>query len=80
MKTYSIFAAIFLLTLTGTLCADVSVTELDDCIRVTIDGQIFTEWRHKDWASPYLYPIIGPNGENITRHFPMKQGMPGAKC
>ena len=24
-----------------------------------------------------MYPVIGPNGENVTRHYPMKDGMPG---
>lgn len=57
--------------------AEVSVAELSDCIEVKIDGQIFTEWRHKEWAAPFLYPVIGPNGENVTRHFPMKEGLPG---
>ena len=42
-----------------------------------IDGQVFTEWRHKEWVAPFLYPVIGPNGENVTRHYPMQAGVPG---
>ncbi len=57
--------------------AEVSVAELPDRIEVKIDGQIFTEWRHQEWSGPFLYPVIGPNGENVTRHFPMKPGVPG---
>lgn len=53
--------------------ADVRLTELDDRIRVEIDGKLFTEWRHKEWLGPYFYPVIGPNGEGITRNYPMKQ-------
>lgn len=56
---------------------DVSIAELPDRIEVKIDGEIFTEWRHKEWAGPFLYPVISPNGENVTRHYPMKDGMPG---
>ena len=56
--------------------ADVRLTELDDRIRVEIDGRLFTEWRHKEWLGPYSYPVIGPNGEAITRHYPMKDGVP----
>jgi predicted negative regulator of RcsB-dependent stress response len=65
------------LAFAGRLFADVSISELDDRISVKIDGQIFTEWRHKEWTGPFLYPVTGPNGENITRHFPMKEGLPG---
>ena len=66
-----------LLTLAPPLFADVLIRELDDRIRVEIDGALFTEWRHRDWVAPFLYPVIGPSGENITRHFPMKPGVAG---
>lgn len=59
--------------------SDVQVTELDDRIRVEIDGELFTEWRHAEWVAPYFYPVIGPNGENITRHYPMKEGVENEK-
>jgi hypothetical protein len=39
--------------------------------RVTIDGQLFTEYRFADADRPYFYPVIAPNGENITRHWPI---------
>ena len=56
--------------------ADVKLTELDDRIRVEIDGKLFTEYRHKEWLAPYLYPVVGPNGETVTRHYPMKTDVP----
>ncbi len=59
----------------GAFGADVRVSELEDRIRIEIDGDLFTEWRHKDWVAPYFYPVIGPGGENITRHYPMKEGV-----
>jgi hypothetical protein len=59
--------------------ADVKLTELDDRIRVEIGGKLFTEWRHKEWVAPFLYPVIGPNGESVTRHYPMKEGVPGER-
>jgi len=85
MKTFLKFrrarpflSALFaLLAVAGHLSAEVVIKELPDRIEVKIDGQTFTEWRHKEWAAPFLYPVIGPNGENVTRHFPMKEGMPG---
>ena len=77
MKTVLRSGLIALLMLAGRLSAEVTITQRDDCLRVQIDGQLFTEWRHKDWAAPFLYPVIGPNGESITRHFPMKAGVAG---
>lgn len=56
---------------------NVSFSEGKDSIRVEIDGELFTEWQYSAWSVPYLYPVIGPNGVNITRHFPMKKGVPG---
>ena len=60
-----------------TVEAEVAVTEIDGGIRFTIDGELFTEWRTKDWVAPFLYPVVGPNGETVTRHYPMKAGQPG---
>ena len=76
MKTASL-AVSLVLSLVANLRADVTITELDDRVRVTIDEQVFTEWRHKEWVAPFLYPVIGPNGENVTRHYPMKAGVSG---
>lgn len=76
MKAKFTTVIVLILALTRGLQAEVVIRELDDRIQVEIDGRLFTEWRHKDWIAPYLYPVIGPNGENITRHFPMKSGMP----
>ena len=25
-------------------------------------------------GKPYFYPVVGPTGENMTRHWPMKEG------
>ncbi len=75
MKTLLLLGSLALLG-GGLATADVTITELEDRIRVEVDGQLFTEWRHKEWKAPYLYPVIGPNGENVTRHYPMKEGVP----
>lgn len=74
-----LFAVCFLATfaLAPPLRADVAIRELADRIRVEIDGALFTEWRHRDWVAPFLYPVVGPTGENLTRHFPMQPGVAG---
>ena len=66
-----------LLVVSASVQGQVAIRELDDRIEVKIDGRLFTEWRHKDWAAPFLYPVIGPTGENVTRHYPMKAGVAG---
>lgn len=52
----------------------VKITNLGDRLRVEIDGKLFTEYHFKDVPRPYFYPVIGPTGVNMTRHWPMKQG------
>ncbi|MEX2719230.1 MAG: DUF6807 family protein [Candidatus Sigynarchaeum springense] len=44
---------------------------------VKINGEPFTTLHVNDGLRPYLYPFIGPFGEPITRHFPMKKGVSG---
>lgn len=78
MKIPSLFATLSLSALfLVSARAEVAVKELDDRIRIEIDGELFTEWQHQAWKAPYLYPVIGPNGVNVTRHFPMKDGVAG---
>jgi len=52
----------------------VRVAELEEKLSVEINGKLFTEYHFKDVPRPYFYPVIGPTGDNITRHWPMKEG------
>ncbi len=54
--------------------AGISITEVDKKLRVEINGKLFTEYNFQDAQRPYFYPMIGPTGVNITRHWPMKEG------
>jgi len=49
----------------------VLITETDGKLRVEMNGTLFTEYRYRDVARPYLYPIIGPQGTPMTRDWPM---------
>lgn len=51
----------------------VSITQLDDRLRVEIDGKLFTEYYFKNVPKPFFYPIIAPGNAPITRNFPMKK-------
>ena len=55
----------------------VKLTELDDRIRVEINGELFTEYRFRGAPHVYFYPLIGPGGVHMTRHYPMKADSAG---
>jgi len=55
----------------------VAVTPSDAGLRVEIDGQVFTEYITRDTPRPFLYPLIGAGGVNVSREFPMKTDVPG---
>jgi sugar phosphate isomerase/epimerase len=57
----------------------VKITELPEKLRVEINGNLFTEYNFKDGPFPYFYPVIGPTGEPVIRHWPMKEGKNEAK-
>jgi hypothetical protein len=46
----------------------VRAEQLDDRIRVTVDGELFTEYKYAhDQKYPYFYPVAGPRtGESVT--------------
>ena len=63
--------------LCSVVSAEVSVTHDSESrtITVKIDDGLFTEYVYGNKAKPILYPIIGPYGISMTRHFPMKKGV-----
>ena len=52
----------------------VKLFHAEETVKVEIDGQLFTEYHYADADRPYFYPVIGPTGQNMTRHWPMKDG------
>ncbi len=52
----------------------VKILQGEKKLKVEINGTLFTEYNFKDGPFPYFYPVIGPTGVNITRHWPMKEG------
>ena len=46
-------------------------------VDVTIGGKLFTTLHYNTYVKPILYPVIGPNGEEMTRSYPMKKGVAG---
>jgi len=50
----------------------VKITEAGKKLKVEVNGKLFTEYNYQDVPRPFFYPVIGPTGANITRHWPMK--------
>lgn len=55
----------------------VKITQLEDRLRVQIDGELFTEYRFKGAPHVYFYPLLGPGGAHMTRHYPMQRDSEG---
>ena len=46
-------------------------------LQVEINGELFTEYHFKGAPHVYFYPLIGPGGAHMTRHYPMKRDSQG---
>lgn len=55
----------------------VSVKKVDSAVEFYINGEFVTAYRYGDAPKPYFYPLIGPTGKAVTRHFPMRKDIPG---
>ncbi len=55
----------------------VRLTEKDDRVTVEINGKLFTEYRFKESQRPFFYPVVGPTGVPVIRHWPIAEGSPG---
>ena len=53
----------------------VKITKQEKTLRIDINGKLFTEYCFEDVPRPYFYPVIGPTGVPIIRHWPMKEGL-----
>ncbi len=67
-----IIPLIFCCALVTAHAADVTLTRKDDRIVVKADGELFTEYRLKD-RRPCLFPVFGPNGNHMTRCWPLDE-------
>jgi len=50
----------------------VKIDDVDKKLRVEINGKLFTEYNFQDVPRPFFYPVIGPTGVPVIRHWPMK--------
>jgi hypothetical protein len=61
-----------------TSTAGVSVARVDASVEFKVAGESFTNYHFgKDLARPYFYPVLGPEQIHMTRHYPLRHGVPG---
>ena len=80
-KSLTRSSVVLVLAAAGLLCparaaepkGGVKITQLDDRLRIEINGELFSEYHFKDVSRPFLYPVIDPDGLPMTRDWPMKE-------
>ncbi|WP_425615209.1 PmoA family protein [Anatilimnocola sp. NA78] len=61
------------------VAADLTVEKNDSGVVVKADGKPFATYVFKSGAKPIVWPIIGPTGKEMSRAWPMKDGVEGEK-
>ncbi len=51
----------------------VTFTRLDDRVRIEIGGKHFSDYIHRGWPKPCLYPVLDADGRSYTRDFPFRR-------
>lgn len=69
-------AALFLSALAPVALAEFRPETTGDSLKLFDGDTLITEYR-TDSHFPYLYPLVGPDGVSLTRHFPMRPNIPG---
>jgi hypothetical protein len=86
MSLHRVISCLILGTLPASLCLlcvswaageVVTLSHEKDRVRVLIDGKPFTEYVFNCFGRPVLYPVVGPTGIDMTRHYPMREDVPG---
>jgi hypothetical protein len=50
----------------------VNIAEREGKLVIEIGGKPFAEYLYQNVSRPYLYPVLGPEGQPMTRHWPME--------
>lgn len=76
---WSIAAAALLAAGGRVEAAQFEVSKDAEGVDVKLDGKLLTRYIVKSGHKPILWPLIGPNGQPITRQYPMKPALPTEK-
>ncbi|MFP6694030.1 MAG: PmoA family protein [Pirellulales bacterium] len=66
-----VFFMLLLVPFISLHASEVTVAKTDAGAVVKIDGKLFTEYLIKSGNKPICYPVIGPTGKAVTRHYPI---------
>lgn len=55
------------------------VKRANNAVEVYVNDELVTAYCYGDAPKPYYYPLIGPTGKAVTRHFPMRTDVPGER-
>lgn len=58
---------------TAEKAAGVRIKDENGVLRIEIGGSLFTEYHYAEGPRPYFYPVYGPGGVAMTRHWPLKE-------
>jgi hypothetical protein len=50
-----------------------SVAETNGVLRVEFGGELLSEYRFRDVSRPFFYPLLGPDGVQMTRRWPQDE-------
>lgn len=50
----------------------VTVYETNNVVRVDLNGELFTQYQFREVSRPFLFPVLGPEGEHFTRRWPQE--------
>jgi hypothetical protein len=72
-RAFIVGAAAFVASCVREQTSEVTLTRLDDRVRVEINGAHFTDYIFQGASRPFCYPILMPDGVSLVRDFPMKK-------
>jgi len=74
----SVFCALALSWQTSAVQAEsgVKITKGDGRLAIEIDGALFSNYYFEGYSRPFLFPLVGPGGVEMTRSWPIKDGVP----
>jgi hypothetical protein len=55
----------------------IAVETAQQRVVITADGEPFAEYDYASYSRPILYPVYGPGQVALTRHWPMRDDVPG---
>ena len=61
------------------VAAELAVEKSEKGASVTVDGEPFAEYLTKSGHQPVIWPIIGPEGQAMTRQYPLGERLPTEK-